>query len=222
VIPYNYKRRNIPITGSLKKAASQKQAESLADASAARPLRADGRRNREALLVTARAAFTAGEAEIQIEEIARRTSVGIGTFYRHFESREALIEAIYRQEMDTLCASADRFLERLPPQEALPAFLHHLVQYLVANVCFGTTMVAILTSSSISLSYGNEHIMKMLDRLLISASATGHIRSDVAPEIVMMALNGLCIGHGQTGWEERANAVVDLILSGLRYGTMVH
>ncbi|WP_437537041.1 helix-turn-helix domain-containing protein [Sorangium sp. So ce726] len=188
------------------------------DSSSSKPLRADARRNREALLATAREAFTAGELDIRIEEIARRAGVGVGTLYRHFETREVLIEAVYRQEIDALYASTADLMARLPADEALSAFLHHLVRLRAANVGLGKILMAIMSASSIGYAYGDQRLQEALERLMAAAANTGRIRADVAPQTVVMALRSLCIINDEPEWEDQAGAMIDLILDGLRFG----
>ncbi|MCL2733457.1 MAG: TetR/AcrR family transcriptional regulator, partial [Actinomycetia bacterium] len=81
-------------------------------------MRADARRNREALLAAAREAFLTGDADAHVEEIARRAGVAVGTLYRHFETWEALVAEVYRQEVAALCAAPPRLLAEYPPDEA--------------------------------------------------------------------------------------------------------
>ncbi len=94
-----------------------------------RPLRADARRNREALLSAARQAFLSGHTDAHVEDIARSAGVAVGTLYRHFDTREALIEEVYRKEVDDLCAAPDGLLDQHAPEEALRRFLLLLVDH---------------------------------------------------------------------------------------------
>jgi AcrR family transcriptional regulator len=183
-----------------------------------KPLRADARRNREALLTTARAVFAAGELDIRIEEIARRAGVGVGTLYRHFETRDAIVEAVYRQEIDALCGSAAELLAALPADQALHAFLRRLVDHLAANVGLAKALSAVMAASSIPFSHGNQQMLEALELLMTAAAATGRIRADVAAPTVLMALAGLCMPQDQPQWEERAGAVIALVMDGLRFG----
>src|SRR3984893_16296797 len=103
-----------------------------AQLSQARPKRADARRNYEKVVAAARDAFTEGGTSTSLEEIARRAQVGIGTLYRHFPSRQALLEAVYVDEVEALCRSAADLAD-LPPWDALIAWLHRFVGYLAAK-----------------------------------------------------------------------------------------
>ncbi|WP_245678108.1 TetR/AcrR family transcriptional regulator [Chondromyces crocatus] len=183
-----------------------------------RPLRADARRNRDALLATAREAFAAGELDVRIEEIARRAGVGVGTLYRHFETREAMIEAVYRQEIELLCGSAAALLEALPPDEALTAFLERLVDHVVKHLGLAAALAAVMASASPAFAHGNQKLLEAVALLMDAAAAAGQIRADVKPETVLMALGGLCTARGQPGWEEGARGVIGLLVDGLRFG----
>src|SRR5436305_2274253 len=103
--------------------------ESALAATATKAMRADAQRNRDALLEAAAAAFTEHGPEASLEEVARRAGVGIGTLYRHFPTREALVEAAYRRGFETLCDQADQFAQALPPADALEAWMQAFVDY---------------------------------------------------------------------------------------------
>ncbi|WP_044244100.1 TetR/AcrR family transcriptional regulator [Chondromyces apiculatus] len=190
----------------------------LSDPPPSKPLRADARRNRDALLATARDAFVAGELDVRIEEIARRAGVGVGTLYRHFETREAMIEAVYRQEIDRLCGSAAELLDALPADEALEAFLRRLVDHIAMNLGLAAALTAVMGSASPAFAHGSQKLLEALGLLMNAAAALGRIRADVAPKTVLMALGGVCAAHGQPGWEEGARAVIALLIDGLRFG----
>ena len=98
-----------------------------------RPLRADAVRNRELLLTAAAAAFSAHGADVPLEDIARNAGVGIGTLYRHFPTRDSLVEAVYRHEVDVLCESADQLLETLPPDQALEEWMQLFVRHVATK-----------------------------------------------------------------------------------------
>ena len=95
--------------------------------------RADGERNRERLLEAAKAGFAEAGPEVSLEEIARRAGVGIGTLYRHFPTRDALIEAVYRRELEGFAEAGDQLAATLPPGKALHAWMHLLVDYIATK-----------------------------------------------------------------------------------------
>lgn len=186
-----------------------------------RPLRADARRNRELLMATARAMFAEGQSELRLEEVARRAGVGIGTLYRHFQTRQALIEAIYRQELEGLCAWTDDLLARLPADEALAAFLNRLIDYAADNRGLATVLSSGLSdvpSAEALAQSGAGQLMQALTRLLRAGVEGGRLRADVDPATVMLVTGSLCAAHDHPGWKAQAQAVVRLLLDGLRTG----
>lgn len=183
-----------------------------------RPLRRDAQRNRDHLIATAREVFSAGELNLRMEDLARRAGVGVGTLYRHFETREALIEAVYRQEIETLCASAVRLLDTLPADQALSAFLNHLIQHVVSNQGLASALGSALGGppSGAEQQTGPETLLDALTLLMRAGAAAGLLRADVAPQTVLLVLGGLCLTLGQPHWEQQARAVVALMLDGLK------
>lgn len=188
------------------------------DSTAVRPLRADARRNRDALLATACEAFRAGEFDLRMEEIAARAGVGVGTLYRHFETRNALIEELYAREVDALCASATDLLSSLSADEALYAFFHQLMQHLMKNCGLFISLMSAGDSETPRFFESNRKLEETLTTLMNTAAATSKIRSDVTPQTVMMAMGGICATHGRPRWEEHAKGVVALLIDGLRLG----
>lgn len=186
---------------------------------APRPLRADARRNREVLLLTARTLFAEGQGELRLDEVARRAGVGIGTLYRHFESREALIEAVYRQEIERLCASADTLLTAQPADKALAAFLSHLIDYAADNRGLATALSAGLRGSPAAEAHslsGPDPLLQALTRLLSAGALQNCLRANVDPVTVMVVIGSLCAAQDHPGWKTQAQAVVLLLLDGLR------
>src|SRR5271156_162324 len=101
--------------------------------SVSRKPRADAQRNRERILDIAKKAFTRSGANINLDEVAKRAGVGAGTLYRHFPTRDALLEAVYRSEVEKLAAAQQRFAETMPPVEALRAWMLLFVDYIAAK-----------------------------------------------------------------------------------------
>jgi len=184
---------------------------------ATRPLRAHAQRNLDALVTAAREAFTAGEVDIRVEEIARRAGVGVGTFYRHFVSREAIIEAVYDQRVRDLCDTASGFLEILPPQEALRAFLYQLVEHAMDSRSMAVALTTVMDLGSPVFGQGREAMAEAIGQLMAAAVGAGAIRADITPDTVFRAMGGVCASHDQPGWESGAREVVRLLYDGLRY-----
>jgi AcrR family transcriptional regulator len=181
--------------------------------------RADSLRNREQLLEAAKAVFNAAGAEASLEEIARRAGVGIGTLYRHFPTRDALLAAVYRREVDQLSAAADALLAEHEPVAALEAWLHLLIDYLGAKRVIGPALRA-STEGDGAAAYAasGPAIRGALDRLARAAMERGAFRPDVTADDLFRLLVGLSHGYDQPGWEASARRLVGILTAGLRPG----
>ncbi|GAA3354574.1 TetR/AcrR family transcriptional regulator [Saccharopolyspora gregorii] len=181
-----------------------------------RPLRADARRNREALLTTARTAFLAGE-DIGVDEIARRAGVAVGTLYRHFDTREELIAEIYRQALDELCAEPDALLARHAPDRALREFLDLLVEHAASSKGMSVALESVLATDSAVFAEARQRMAGCLDALLRAGAAAGTIRGDVDGWTVLRALGCVCGMRATDGWRDDAARIVALLFDGLRH-----
>lgn len=184
--------------------------------------RADAVRNRDRVLEAAKTVFSAGGPDASLEAVAKRAGVGIGTLYRHFPTREALFEAVYRREVQQLGELA----EQLSKSEAKP--VDALRQWLRSNVEFVATkkgMVAALALAAHSKSdlqaYSFDRLTKAVGALLDRAVAAGEIRADIGPEDVLRALIGMCYMHDQPGWQAVVLRLVDVFVDGLCVQTSV-
>ncbi|MEC3994543.1 TetR/AcrR family transcriptional regulator [Actinacidiphila sp. DG2A-62] len=180
-----------------------------------KPRRAQALRNREALVAVAREAFAAGEADIRVEEIARRAGVGVGTFYRHFSTREGIVEAVYDQRVRDLCAAAPGLLETLPPQDAIAAFLQQLVDHAAGSRSTAVALKAVMDLGSPVFPRARADMIDALGHLMSAAVAAGAIRADIGPETLFRAMSGICSSHDQPGWEPEARSIVRLLCAGL-------
>ncbi|WP_063039532.1 TetR/AcrR family transcriptional regulator [Nocardia grenadensis] len=184
-----------------------------------RPLRADARRNRAALLAAAREALLA-DGDAYVEDIARRAGVSVGTLYRHFETREALVAQVYRQEVAELCATPARLLETHAPDEALRTFLLLLVEHAAVGRGMGEVLESIMATDSPVYGDTRDEMARALDELLTAGAAAGLLREGVSGRIVLRALGGIC-GLRTSGWKEDAVRIATILYDGLRYGTTV-
>lgn len=180
-----------------------------------RRLRADAQRNRDALLAAARAAFVGGETEIRVEEIARRAGVAVGTLYRHFDTREAVIEEVYRQEVTQLCASGPALLEEHPPAEALRRFLLRLVDHAAVSQGMAMAFQAIMATDSPVFGRGRAQMEATLDGLLAAGVSAGSLREDVTGRTLLRGLSGVCSLKDDPGWYEDGRQVAELLANGL-------
>ncbi|MCQ8188267.1 TetR/AcrR family transcriptional regulator [Streptomyces rugosispiralis] len=182
-----------------------------------RPLRADARRNREALLTAAREAFLTGDADAHVEEIARRAGVAVGTLYRHFETREALVAEVYRQEVAELCAAPARLLADHAPDEALRRFLLLLVAHSAVGKGMAEALESIMATDSPIFDDARAEMARALDELLAAGVAAGAIRPGVSGRVLLRALGGIC-GMRAKGWEDDAVRITAILYDGLRLG----
>lgn len=176
-----------------------------------RPLRADARRNREAIVAAARVVFDHDE-QLRFDDFAARAGVGVGTLYRHFPTREALAAAVYEGEVAALCAEA-RDPERTAA-ENLDAFLRGFVEYLVGHAGLARTLAAVV--DPVVQADGGLELEATVAELLTRAAAEGAVRDDVAVGAVMIVLHGIGSAAGRPDWASESRAAVDLLLAGLR------
>lgn len=185
---------------------------------ALRKPRADAQRNRERVLEAAKAVFSAGGAEASLEAVAKRAGVGIGTLYRHFPTREALFEAVYRREVDQLWELAEQLKGEARPVEALRRWLRSNVEFVATKKGMSAALALAVQGQSHLHAYSFDRLTRAIGLLLDRAIAAGEIRSDVSPEDLLRALIGMCYMHDQPGWQESVMRLVDVFVDGLRIG----
>lgn len=178
--------------------------------------RADSLRNRDLLLAAAKTAFTELGAEAPLEEVARRAGVGIGTLYRHFPTREALIAAVYAREIGQLAASADALLAERSAGEALEAWLNLLIDYMATKRVVAPALRADPGEGSKLYASSGATILPTLERLTEAARAAGDIRTDIGFEDILRMMSGLSIGYEQPGWDAGARRLLSVMMAGLR------
>lgn len=178
--------------------------------------RADSLRNRDLLLTAAKTAFTQLGAEAPLEEVARRAGVGIGTLYRHFPTREALIAAVYAREIEQLAASADALLIERSAGEALEAWLNLLIDYMATKRVVAPALRADPGEGSKLYASSGATILPTLERLTEAARDANDIRPDIAFEDVLRMMSGISQGYEQPGWEHSARRLLDVMMTGLR------
>jgi AcrR family transcriptional regulator len=184
-----------------------------------RALRSDAKRNRDALLESAGQAFAEHGTAASLEDVARRAGVGIGTLYRHFPTRDALVEAAYRHGVEQLCDSADQLLATQAPDVALEAWMLDFVGYVATKRGLaGTLKLSAPDVHAELFAYVHERLRRAIDSLINAAAAAGKIRSDVDGFDLIRALGGICMVSDSPGWQDQAKRLVTLLLDGLRYG----
>jgi len=182
----------------------------------ARRPRADAVRNRERVLEAAKAVFSAGGPDASLEAVARRAGVGIGTLYRHFPTREALFEAVYRREVDQLGELAEKLKDEAEPVDALRRWLRSNVEFVATKKGMSAALALAAHGSSELHTYSFDRLTKAVGALLNRAVAAGEIRADIGPEDVLRALVGMCYMHDQPGWQRSVLRLMDVFVDGLR------
>lgn len=188
-----------------------------ADPEGGRPKRADARRNHDALLAAAAEVFAERGIEASLEEIARRANVGIGTLYRNFPTRDALNEAVYRREVETLCDAADELLAGNSADAALAAWMHRFAGYVAKKRGMAAALRSALGADNELFTYSRQRINAALGMLVTAAVEAGSIRPDTDVDDVLRAMSGICMASDLPG-EDRTGRLIDLIVDGLRFG----
>jgi AcrR family transcriptional regulator len=181
----------------------------------ARKARSDAERNRVLLLETAKALFAEKGSAAGLEEIARAAGVGIGTLYRHFPTRDVLVEAVYRNETEQLMAAAMRLAEEHPPVKALREWLFLFVDYMVIKHGMAEALKSLVGGTSDLYATSGVQIKKAIATLVDNATASGDVRLAIEPLDLLRALAGVAtIATGPTG-TQAAKQLVDILLAGI-------
>jgi AcrR family transcriptional regulator len=180
----------------------------------ARPMRADARRNYDRLVEAARAVFAARGSEASIEEIARTAGVGVGTLYRHFPQRIDLVEAVYREDVDTLVARGEELMTQAAPWDALAQWLEAFVAYAAAKRTFLTELHEAFEKNPDLAVSSREKIGAETGRLLARAQEAGVARPDISQAELMQLVGGMCMARGAT--EEQNLGLLTFVLDGIR------
>ena len=159
----------------------------------AKPQRADARRNRDLLLEAAGAVFEERGIEAPLDEIARRAGVGIGTLYRHFPTRDAVVEAVYRREVELLCSGIDDLLAEHDPVTALRTWMRSFAVYVARKRGMATALKAMVGVDSELFRRSHERIEAAITQLVRTAADTGAIRTDLEPMDLLRGMSGICM-----------------------------
>jgi AcrR family transcriptional regulator len=179
-------------------------------------VRADARRNRERLLEVATAAFAAAEGRpVSLESIAREAGVGIGTLYRHFSTREALIEAVYSAELADVAAAAGRLLKRYPPKDALRRWMDRYADFVATKRGMAEALAALFARGAVEPTNTRASIVGAVDLLLRAGADDGSLRSDVLADDVVSGLLGIFLASGSPDQTAR---MLDLLVAGVAAG----
>lgn len=180
--------------------------------------RSDALRNRARLVEAAAVAFAERGEATSLDDVAQRAGVGIGTLYRHFPTREALVEATYRSAVESLCDAADELLETLPPDQALAEWMERFVGYVATKRGMLTALRALLDTDVTLFEASRACLESAAARMLDAAVASGSIRGDVAAGDLLRAMGGICMAADASHRSDQSRPLVALLLDGLRFG----
>jgi AcrR family transcriptional regulator len=180
------------------------------------PVRAHARENRERILQAAWESLLESN-DASLNSIAKRAGVGIGTLYRHFPTREALILEVYRHEVQQSAAAAPALLERLAPLDALREWMERLAQYGMTKVGLAGALNSVASHESLA-AESYEPIIGALAMLLAANQAAGTIRPGLDPDDVLLMMGFLWRIDPKSDWRTRSGRLLDLLIDGLRAG----
>ncbi len=178
--------------------------------------RSDAVRNRARLVEAALAEFSGAGGPVALEAVARRAGVGIGTLYRHFPTREALVEAVYGTELDRLCDEAATLLAAHEPDAALRAWMGRYADFVATKRGMAGALRSALASGTITSTTTRERLSTALAPLLDAGARAGALRADVPPADVTAALAGIVLAGGSPDEPGQVDRLLDLLVDGLR------
>lgn len=178
--------------------------------------RADAIRNRERVLEAAKAVFSRGGTEAGLESVARQAGVGIGTLYRHFPTREALYEAVYRREVEQLAELACQLVAAMPPLVGLRRWIGALVEFVGTKKGMAAALALAAHKPPDLMAHTSARMHDAIGTLLRPAAEAGEIRRDIGAEDLLRTVIGLCYLQEGPGWQDRVMRLIDVFLEGMR------
>lgn len=178
--------------------------------------RADAQRNRERILEVAKQAFTRFGPNASLDDIAKEAGVGPGTLYRHFPTRDELLEAVYRTEVEKLAAAEQKFTGAMPPMEALRAWMLLFIDYIATKKIIAPALNAAVGGQSKVVEASYPPIHGAMRALLNRATESGEIRKDVDAIDLLRALVGVAYLESTPDWQPSARRLVDILIAGSR------
>jgi len=182
----------------------------------ARKPRSDAQRNGERILEVAKQVFTRRGADASMGEIARRSKIGPGTLYRHFSTRDDLLATVYITEVEKLAAAQKKLSAKLPPIEALRAWLLVFIDYIATKKIIAPALNAMAGGPSRVFQQTTQVMEEAANALASNAVASGDLRPDVEPMDLMRAIYGLSTAGSADDWPAKARKFVDILLQGSR------
>src|SRR5260370_3632883 len=184
--------------------------------SAKRKPRTDAQRNRGQMREVGREASPRHGANTSLDDIVKDAGIGPGTLYRHFPTRDALIEAVYRTEVEKLAAAERKFAESMPPVEALRAWMLLFVDYVAAKHLIAPALNTLVGGASKLYEGSPGHIQGAVEALVKRAVKSGDIRRDLDPVDLLRALIGVSNVASGPDWQQSARRLVDILITGSR------
>jgi len=184
--------------------------------SAARKPRADAQRNRDRVLEVAKEAFTRLGADASLDDVAKQAGVGAGTLYRHFPTRDELLKAVYRSEVEKLASAEQKFAETMPPIEALRAWMLLFVDYIATKKIIAPALNNLVGGTSKVFEASYAQIWEAIRALVKRAIKSGDIRKDLDPIDLLRALIGVANVASSPDWQQSARRLVDILIAGSR------
>ena len=178
--------------------------------------RTDAQRNHERIVEVAKEAFTRAGANTSLDEIAQQAGVGAGTLYRHFPTRDALIEGVYRTEVEKLAAAAQKFAKTMPPIEALRAWMLLFVDHIATKQIIAPALNTLVGGPARLYEGSRGQITGAIDALVKRAIQSGDIRTDLDPFDLLRALTGISNVASSVDWQKSARRLVDILIAGSR------
>ncbi len=178
--------------------------------------RTDALRNRERILEVAKGAFTRHGAATSLDDIAKQADVGAGTLYRHFPTRDALIEAVYRSEVEKLAAAARGFIAAMAPVEALRAWLLLFVDYIAAKHIIAPALNSVAGGPSRLYEGSRSLVQGAIEELVKRAKKSGDVRRDIDASDLLRAVIGVSYVGSGGDWQQSARRLVDILIAGSR------
>ena len=179
-------------------------------------LRADAVRNRERLIAAARERFSAGDETASLEGVAQAAEVGIATLYRHFPTREALIEAVYRSEFDALAVCAERLLDVHMAFDALRIWMDRYARFVATKRAMNDALRIALTSRTSPAPETRARIRATVAKFVCAGASDGTIRGDVEPDDITVSLAGMVLATTTSTDQGQLRRLLDLLMDGLR------
>ena len=178
--------------------------------------RADALRNREHILAVARKAFAEDGAKVTLDDIVRLSGLGVGTLYRHFPNRDALLEALYWSELEKLSSAEQELGATLPPTEALQEWLYLFIDMIATKLALKEALSAMMSGTDELYVASTELIQRSITSLTDRAVSSGDIRLAVDPLDLLRAVAGIAHANPSPDWQDNARRLVDMLIAGMR------